>query len=335
MRKKIIFYLLSLLFFLMSILPNHGTANSFYQGKPLNLIVPTKPGGGFDFYARLTAKCMQEDLVGSTIIIKYVPGAGHLIGVNKMYMSKPDGLTFAIFNPGVIVPQLVQMKGVKYDVTKMSWIGVTGIGPQALIMAPRIGQRMEDLKKAEVIRLATGGLGTATDILANLFGPLTGLENVKVSTGYRGSEAELAMMRGEVDGQFASWSSVSSFVKDGNAVPVVFVGVKPEGYENVPRLEEIVPEKKYEPLIAFLNGVASLLLRSFAGPPGIPSDRLEILRESFQKAVQSPQFTDIAKKIDRPAGYFSPKEIEALLNTLMKLSPEMKELIIVAYGLKK
>ena len=48
-------------------------------------------GGGYDFYARLIADYMAPHLPGVTIVVKNVPGAGHLIGANFTYNARADG----------------------------------------------------------------------------------------------------------------------------------------------------------------------------------------------------------------------------------------------------
>jgi len=80
-------------------------AKAFYERKTITLIVATKPGGGYDFYGRLMARFMEKYLPGSTVIVKNVPGAGHIIGTNEMHHSKPNGLTFATFNRGLFLMQ--------------------------------------------------------------------------------------------------------------------------------------------------------------------------------------------------------------------------------------
>src|SRR5215468_1251543 len=65
----------------------------YFKGKTINYIVATAAGGGYDLYGRLVAEYMQRYLPGSTFVVKNVPGAGHMIGTNTIYASKPDGLT--------------------------------------------------------------------------------------------------------------------------------------------------------------------------------------------------------------------------------------------------
>ncbi len=63
----------------------------FYKGKTVTYIVATAPGGGYDTYGRLVAEYMQKYLPGSTFVVKNMPGAGHVIGANAIYASRPDG----------------------------------------------------------------------------------------------------------------------------------------------------------------------------------------------------------------------------------------------------
>ena len=98
----------------------------FYKGKTVTYIVATAPGGGYDTYGRLVAEYMQKYLPGSTFVVRNMPGAGHVIGANAIYASRPDGLTIGTFNTGHIYNQLIGLEGVKFDLNKMFWIGKAG-----------------------------------------------------------------------------------------------------------------------------------------------------------------------------------------------------------------
>src|SRR3954452_11676694 len=111
------------------------TGADFYKGQTVTYIVATAPGGGYDLYGRLVAEYMQKYLPGSTFVVKNVPGAGHLVGTNTIYASKPDGLTIGTFNTGLIYNQLIGLDGVKFDLTKMSWIGKATSEPRVIVIA--------------------------------------------------------------------------------------------------------------------------------------------------------------------------------------------------------
>lgn len=71
--------------------PSYGDDSDFFKGRNMTWIVFTGPGGGHDFYARLISRHMEKNLPGVAVLVKNVPGAGHIIGANMVYAAKPDG----------------------------------------------------------------------------------------------------------------------------------------------------------------------------------------------------------------------------------------------------
>ena len=140
------------------------TGADFYKGKTVTYIASTSPGGGYDLYGRLVAEFMQKHLPGSTFVIKNVPGAGHLVGANTIYASKPDGLTIGIFNTGLIYNQVLGAPGVKFDLGKMSWVGKAASDPRVITIATQSPiKSFKDLQASkETVNFAVGGIGSAT-----------------------------------------------------------------------------------------------------------------------------------------------------------------------------
>src|SRR5215213_5019291 len=136
----------------------------FYKGKTVNYIVSTAAGGGYDLYGRLVAEYMQKYLPGSTFVVKNVPGAGHMIGANTIYASKPDGLTIGTFVTGLIYNQLIQADGVRFDLTKMSWVGKAASEPRVIVIAAQtpINTFDELLKQKETLKFASSGIGSSS-----------------------------------------------------------------------------------------------------------------------------------------------------------------------------
>ena len=56
-------------------------AASFYKGKNLTLVVPYKPGGGYDTWGRLLAPYLAK-YTGARVIVKNMPGAGGMLGID-------------------------------------------------------------------------------------------------------------------------------------------------------------------------------------------------------------------------------------------------------------
>ena len=67
-----------------------------YPDKPIKIIVPYAPGGSTDVLVRLTAQHL-EPIIGQTIVIVNVKGAGGSIGMYEAAKAKPDGYTFGMY----------------------------------------------------------------------------------------------------------------------------------------------------------------------------------------------------------------------------------------------
>lgn len=300
----------------------------YYQGKTITLIVPTKAGGGYDTYARLLARHMEKYLPGSTIIVKNVPGAGHIIGCNEIYNAKPDGLTFGTLNSGLITGQISGMEGIKFDLTKMSWLGSMNSEARVFVMSSGSPfKTIEDVIKSDKkVLMASAGIGTSSHTDNLMLARILGIKNFKLITGYSGNEANIAMMRGEVHGQASNLSSMKQMMESRDAIPILMINKKRvKEYPEVPNIFEYTPDKT-KPLASFMVS-QGLITRPYAGPPGIPPDRLAILREAFEKACGDPDLLAEAKKIDITIELIPGKEVEQLVRDALEQTPELTGLI--------
>jgi len=292
----------------------------FYKGKTVTYIVATAPGGGYDLYGRLIAEYMQKYLPGSTFVAKNVPGAGHLIGANTIYASKPDGLTIGTFNTGLIYNQLIGAEGVKFDLTKMSWIGKAASEPRVFV----IGQQspiksFADLQaQKQPVNFATSGIGSANYVEINSLTNILKLP-IKILTGYNGNDDQLAMRRGEVSGGMGSRSSFEQFVKNGYGRFIAQIGGKEK---DVPQLKTLVNDPAAKEVIALIQSQGDIA-RLTAGPPGIPKDRLDALRSAYKKALEDKELQAKAEKLERPVDPAYGDEVLEMINAALKQRPEV------------
>src|SRR5262249_4270123 len=79
--------------------PAHAQSSveAFYKGRTVELVVGTLPGGGYDLYGRLVARYLGKHIPGHpTVIVRNMPGAGHLRMANWLYNAAPrDGSVLA------------------------------------------------------------------------------------------------------------------------------------------------------------------------------------------------------------------------------------------------
>src|SRR6185437_10219223 len=218
------------------------SAQEFYKGKTLTYIVATSPGGGYDTYGRLVARYMNKYLPGARIIVRNLPGAGHLIGANTLYAARPDGLTIGTFNTGLIYLQLLHDPGVRFDLARMSWIGKAASDSRVLVLSKGSGVKsLQQLFESArpPIKLFAAGVGSAAYIDTRLAIYALHL-NVQLIPGYNGSEGTLSMLRGETQGTIGSQSSYAQFVAAGNG----FYAMQAGGANNskIPRAEQFAKD---------------------------------------------------------------------------------------------
>jgi tripartite-type tricarboxylate transporter receptor subunit TctC len=291
----------------------------FYKGKTVTYIVATAPGGGYDTYGRLVAEYMQKYLPGSTFVVRNMPGAGHVIGANAIHASRPDGLTIGTFNTGLIYNQLIGLEGVKFDLTKMSWIGKAGSDPRVVVVAQQSPiKTFEELRAGkDQVNFATAGVGSASYVETVMLTNALKLP-VKVLTGYNGTEDQLAMRRGEVVGSIASRSSYEQFVNNGFGRFVVQIG----GSEtDVPKLGPMVTDPTGKQLVALIQSQGDIA-RLTAGPPGIPNDRLEALRTAYRKALEDKELQAKAEKLERPVDPAYGEDVAKAVREALNQTPE-------------
>ena len=63
-----------------------------YPEKPIELIVPSPPGGGTDIAVRLLAE-LTEPFLKQKLVVVNKPGGGGTLGVSLLTQAKPDGYT--------------------------------------------------------------------------------------------------------------------------------------------------------------------------------------------------------------------------------------------------
>lgn len=292
----------------------------FFNGKTVNYIVATAPGGGYDTNGRLVAQFMQKHLPGSTFVVQNMPGAGHLIGANFIYASDPDGLTFGTFNTGLIYGQLAGNPGIKFDLAQMSWIGKVSSDPRVIVVSKDSGiNSYEDLANLkEPIKFASAGVGSASTIETTMLVKALGLK-IEVVSGYNGSDDQLAMRRGEVQGIIGSRSTFQPFVDAGNGKLIAQIG----GSEtDIPQLASLVNNDDAKRVIALVESQSDIS-RLTAGPSDIPADRLKALRDAYQAATSDPEFLAKAKEIGVPVDPKIGDDVGSLVKGAMNQTPEV------------
>jgi tripartite-type tricarboxylate transporter receptor subunit TctC len=309
--------------------PAPAADTAFFRGKTIAYIVSTEPGGGYDTYARLIGRHLGAKL-GAQVVVRNVPGAGHLIGLDQLNRAAPDGLTIGTFNTGLIYAQLLEQEGMTVDLMTLSWVGKAASDARVFVVGKDTPFRsVADLRESpDPVRLATSGVGSASHNEMGLLSQVLGFE-VKRVVGYGGKEGEMGILRGEVAGTLGSWSSFRAFVANGYGRPLFRVGSDPTLDPAIPEARSLVVSPEDVSIVDFIEAQAQLG-RMTAGPPGIPPARLAALREAYLAALADPALRAEADKLEVPIDPAGGDEVGRKIAAALEQTPRTRALLAAA-----
>ena len=303
----------------------------FYQGKSLTMVVASTTGGGYDLWARLTARHIVKHIPGNpSIVVQNMPGAGNIIGANYVYgVAKPDGLTLGAVNPALYFDQLVGRSEVKFDWAKFNWIGSPEKNDVVSYMrADQPLKTIDDWRNAkEPPKCGSTGTGSTGHYIPRLLEETLGIKTQIVS-GYPGaSDIELAIERGEV----FCWSPLLAtyfgrepyrrWHKSGYVRVLMQTSAKRDArLKDTPTLNELMQQYKTSDAgrrLAKVILTAATLGRPIGTAPGTPADRVKILREAYAKAIADPELLAEAARQGWEVDPTKGEELQALSKEVM------------------
>jgi tripartite-type tricarboxylate transporter receptor subunit TctC len=264
-------------------------------------------------------------------VVKNMPGAGHILGANALYASKPDGLTIGTFNTGLVYAQLVKQKGVRFDLTKMSWVGKASSDPKVFVVGTNSDVKtFEDLRNLkETKNMAEGGVGSGSYAESSMLIEALKL-NLKIIVGYRGEQDKMAIRRGEALAAMGARSTMEPVAKAGYVRMLFQIG----GTEtDVPQLDSLVDSPEVKAITALMRSQSDVA-RFTAGPPNIPKDRLDYLIATFKAAMEDPALHEKAEKMGRPVEPAYGETVANYVKAALDQTPSMVARMTKALNLK-
>jgi tripartite-type tricarboxylate transporter receptor subunit TctC len=315
----------------------HAATPDFYKGKAIRLVIGNSVGGAQDEWGRFLAPHLSKQIPGNPdIVVQNMPGAGTVIAANHIYnIAKPDGLTLGLINPAIYIDQMIGAPEVKFDWTKFAWIGSPERIDQVLfIRADTPYKTLEDIRKASepprCAALARTGLGY---FLPQLLEEGLGLK-IHMVVGYGGGgEMNLAIEKGEAHCRAGTVSAyvgrepTRTWIKNGFIRALVQSGAKryPK-LPDVPTIYEVMDTYKTPDAVKRLAKVllsSGDLGRPFIAPPGMPAERVKILRDAFTNAMADPALLAEAKKKRWDIDPLRGDELETSAREIMLQPPEV------------
>ena len=302
---------------------------NFFEGKTITIITSTGSGGSYDTTARLVARHMPRHIPGNpTMIVQNMPGGGNVIAANHVFTVAPrDGTVIATLHNALPLHQVLDGKGVRYDASKLNWLGSTGSENEVIFTWHTTGvTNIEQAKNKEVILGGTGA-GSGIVIIPLAMNNLLGTK-FKIVMGYKSSEdLNLAIQRGEVEARAFSMASIkgqrADWVKDKKINFIAQAGVhRDHELPNVPLLTELAKNDEQKQILALISSPPSLG-RPFCTPPDLPPERLAILRKAFQDTLNDKAFLAEAEKLKLDIEPMSAEEVGQIVSDVVHASPDV------------
>ena len=271
-------------------------------GETVTFVVPYNPGGGFDTFVRLLQPHLEEQLPDVTITVENKPGGGGLIGANEVFSSSPDDLTIGLINyPGAVFAELTEQEGATFDNTEWTILGRLGALPPLVYTGPN--SKYTDfesiLDAKDPVKFGVGGVGSDAYYVAVALSNVFDFPN-EIIGGYPGSsEADAALLVGEVDASINSGAAGVQMVEGSQANPIVVISNEPnEDLSDTPVIGDFADSDNEE----VLGALASMydLERVVVGPPGMDEGTTTCLSDAIFAAASEPGYAEEMEKAEYP-----------------------------------
>jgi tripartite-type tricarboxylate transporter receptor subunit TctC len=309
-------------------------AEDFYAGKTINIYIGTGEGpGAMTSYPRAIASVIPKYIPGHpSIVIRHMPGAGGIKAANFLYSIAPqDGTAWGFITRGFVRAPLMRTPQADFDPTKFQWIGTPSqeTTVAAVWAAGTKVRTMADATKDEVVFGGTS-LATDTGLFPTILNKLIDTK-FKVVVGYKASsDVDLAMERGEAQGKIWTWASLKSgrtatWVADKKVILLAQFGLaRAKDLPDVPLVLDFARTPEDRQVMELIFSPIALGYPSFMGP-GVPRERVEIMRRAFDKAMQDPDFIALLQQQTLAHDPATGEQLQAIVARMYGMPPTVVE----------
>lgn len=255
---------------------------SDYPNRQIEMVIPFDAGSGTDITARILGELVEEYL-GVKITFNNRPGGAGATGYTYIKNSKPDGYTIGLANSTIASHKI--FGNLPFDYHDVNVIVAVHSSPSVLCVPNQskyhsLEDIMHDAKERPgKISWATSS-GNAL-ICSKDFFYHSGLEFKVIPSGGGTIEPAIQASGGHVDMALTNFVDARMQIEAGLLRPIVVYSKN--------RLKEFAEIPTFEEL-GF--PVRCPLMRFIIAPPGVDSEKLEILNDAFQKAIASKRYQE-------------------------------------------
>jgi tripartite-type tricarboxylate transporter receptor subunit TctC len=304
-------------------------------GRTVTMIIGADLGGGYDLFARAIASQLQEVVPGLGINIQNIGKAGGKLAAKMVQEGSSDGGLIAMLPVSLMSAQILQEEGVAYDVASWGWIGKLASEARLYLAGPGADfATIEELRaRGSVATMAVRSTSSFAYYEAMCVNAMLGTK-VKPVPGYKSGEKEQAMMSGEVMLVSANYPDDRSVVEAPGVRVVLRVNEAqvPDAYAQVPTLRGLLGRgEQFGTVLRFLEANYELA-RWLVAPPSTDPAVLQDWRAAFDATVRTPEFLDLANKLDMPIVPMSGADLAKRIGEIMSDEERLRADLSAAFA---
>lgn len=277
-----------------------------FPDKPIELIVPFKPGGGSDVSARIFASCLDNKLPVK-VLVKNVAGARGKIAEVEVRDSRPTGYQLLWAHQGMDMGLATGRSDYNYtafDAVASSVVMNYGVfaGKSAGITDVRsLSAKVKAHPKTVTVGAALNGFSHFA-VLDFLDKAGLSIDEVKVIPMSGDKNRIVATIQGNLTLVPTAVGAAAPYVDSGDLVPVAILSKKRDS-----RLQNAKTSVEQG-----VDSQFAMFFTAFA-PKHTPQDRIKILAAAWMKAAHDPA---CMKRLAKQSMTIDPQSGEALQHTL-------------------
>jgi tripartite-type tricarboxylate transporter receptor subunit TctC len=282
-------------------------AQEKYPARPIEMIIPTAPGGGTDIALRMLAELVEPKLGQRIAIINKTGGSG-AVGMNAITQGKPDGYTIGgLWNaPLTMVPHILPTP---YQPTDYATVSLVTWAP--LLLCTKKDFPANDGKELiEAIRSNPGkysygndGVGATVHLaMERIFGKL-GVKAKAVPFAGAG-ETLKAFLGDHIDMYGGSIAPIQPYLKNSSAKCLIVTSAE---------RNPVLPQASSLADLGVPNE-STVLWRGIIAPKAVPAERLAVLETAFAEAASSARFREFMESRGEEARGTSGADLRKLID---------------------
>jgi tripartite-type tricarboxylate transporter receptor subunit TctC len=263
-----------------------------FPGRTLTILVPFAAGGAADSTGRIMAEGLGK-VLGQSVIVENVGGAGGATGVNRVRNAPPDGYVIGLGHSGTQAAAVTTTPKLPHNPrTDFTYLGLVASTPNIIFV--RNDFPAKDLKEfiarardmQDKLTFGHSGNGAASHMACLHFFGMIGAKPTYVP--YRGfGQTVTDIVGAKIDGSCDLVASVSGHVQGGSVRGLVVAATeRAEAVPNVPNAIEA--------------GLPDFIGETWTGlfvPRQTPKAIVDTLEAAISKALNDPEVQDKLRRI--------------------------------------